>query len=284
MRVILHAGTPKTGSTALQMYLRANDDALAAAGIWMPAFAPGTTRHQQLVAALRSPQPDAFAHAFAQLVDARPASAQTDFLSAEGVYLHWFDAPASAHASFARALARVGAEMELWVCLREPRTFAESLYAQNLRNPVADPLHARDASLDAMLDEPRFREQLDYARFVRDMDALLGAERVRLFRYDREIVAHVARALGLADGLGDAHASVLPSLRSAGIEVQRVLNRYPLTGDARAAAVQLAADLDAALGDASPPFCASEAAAMRIERLFGSGWLSLQPRLDAAPR
>jgi hypothetical protein len=286
MRVIIHTGTPKTGTTALQNYLTAYTAALAGARIWIPPVLEPTGRHQQLVAAMRRAEHGDVADVLTALLAPRPPWAETAFVSAEGLYAHWFDAPDAGRAAFARAVAQFDAE--IWVCFRDPRSFAESYYAQCLRNAPHDPLHARDISLDAMLDLPAFRALLDYTAYLDAVDGIAGADRVRVFRYDRDAVGRIISALGVpfaADTDGPTvHTAVNPSLCEAGVALQRIVNRQSLALAAWERARDHVAAINAELTVGSPPFRADAATAARIEREFGAGWLRLRSRLDTPPR
>jgi len=277
MPLILHAGTPKTGTSALQRRFAERPEALARAGVWYAPTPPGAHRHQEIVRAMVRADHAGVEATLSDLLATRPAWAHTAVISSEGIAMMWSEMREDARADLTRAAAQLQAE--LWVCFREPKAFAASLYAQFLRNTPVDPMFARDASFADMLDDARFVRRLDYAAFLRGADAVFGAAHVRAFRYDGAIVERISAALGI-DEPGEAVPQDNVSLRAAGVDVQRIVNRYaPAALQPRLAHV--AAQADAIAGAASPPFRLSAAEGARVDALFAADWAALQPRLIA---
>lgn len=281
VRLVLHAGTPKTGTTALQLALFSAVGELAARGIWYPpaGVEPVQKKHQYLVDLLRAADADGLARAFDGIVAASPRGTHTIVLSTEGLFNHWWDFPPAAK-SMLRRLGDAFA-LEIWVCFREPLAFALAQYAQLLRNPREfSPAYGLDVDLDGILDNAWFLQRLDYLGFVREAEALIGTGNVRVFRYGPDIVTRIFSALG-AESPADLRAGIHPSYRSSGVDLIRVVNRYDLTAAEKHAAAALVLDLDRLIGAQAEPLRASPAAAECIRRLTAVDWQKIEARFDA---
>ena len=282
LKFVLHAGTPKTGTKALQTALYRGVDALAQAGVWYPPALvdPEYKKHQYLVSLLIAGDGAALTRACEEIVRSAPPQTRTIVLSSEGFYQHWWDfAPESKE--LLRQLASL-VDLEFWACFREPVEFALTQYAQLLRNPREfAPAYGLDAGLEEMLEDEWFVQRLDYLGFVFELDELIGNDRVRLFRYGRDIVARVFDALGVAAS-DDAAERINPSLRQPGVELMRIVNRYELSAGEKHAAAALVLELDQMIGDRAEELRASPAAVRRIEELTGRGWAAIEQRFAPA--
>jgi len=282
-RLVLHAGTPKTGTTALQQALFRHGDALIEHGIWYPPMRvdPVKKKHHYLVQFLGSADAGALAQAFDEIVASAPPETRTIVLSAEGLFNGWWDYPPEGKALL-RHLGTIF-ELEMWTCFREPLDFALSQYAQLLRNPrLYSPAYGLDIGLEQILDIEWFVQRLDYLGFVFEVEAVIGAGSVRLFRYGPDIVERIFRALG-AEAPSDNPPDVHPSLRRPGVEVMRIVNRYDLPHEPKAAAAALVLELDRLIGERAEPLRATPACAERIRRLTQRGWCEIEERLDRFP-
>jgi hypothetical protein len=133
----VHAGTHKTGTTAIQRFLAGNGEALARAGLYYPQAGrrsgalPG---HHGLVAELRSgahPSPDAgtLAAVTAEIARVRPERA---CLSAEGFSaLHERE---DALVALRDALAAIGYRPRVVLYVRAQDEYAESFYAELVKH------------------------------------------------------------------------------------------------------------------------------------------------------
>ncbi len=279
VRLVLHTGTPKTGTTALQQTLYRSVGELAERGIWYPParVEPYQKKHQFLVDLLLAADAPGLAAAFDEIVAAAPAGTHTIVLSTEGLFNHWWDYPPASKA----LLHRLGSAfaVELWTCFREPLAFALAQHAQLLRNPrTHSPAYGLDIGLEEILDNEWFVRRLDYLGFVLEAQSLAGERNVRLFRYGPTIVARIMRALG-ADP-PDAPAGVNPSLRESGVDLMRVVNRYDLPAAEKSEAAALVLELDRLIGDRAGALRAGAETMRRIRRLTARGWHAIEPCLD----
>jgi hypothetical protein len=279
-RLVLHAGTPKTGTTAIQRAFFSNAEALIKHGIWYAPMLvePVQKKHQFLVHCFTSGDASALAEAFDRIAACAPAETETIVLSAEGLFNGWWDYPPEGKALL-RHLSTVF-RLEMWTCFREPVDFAVSQYAQLLRNPrLHSPAYGLDIGLDEILDIDWFVQRLDYLGFVYEVEAIIGAGSIRLFRYGPDIVERIFRALGVEPPPGNV-ADVHASLRTPGVDILRIVNRYNLPTKPKAAAAALALELDRLVGEQAEPLQATPAAAERIRRMTQRGWREIAARLD----
>ena len=218
-RLILHAGTPKTGSSSLQYCLEQNRDWLRTQGIVYPR-ADGTVKpgqHQWLVGCLRAANEEQFCQHLRADFQAMDARTHTFFLSHEGLFNHWWDFPPAAKSLLA-SLAQ-GFEVEVWVWFRDPESFANSYYRQNLANPRIEriPVYGRDLSFEEMLNDPWFAQHLDYLGFVREAQSIFGESAVRPMRYAGNTFKSPEPCWGLALGLTPRKRRKTPVLARRGL-------------------------------------------------------------------
>ncbi|MDB5092034.1 MAG: hypothetical protein JWO85_135 [Candidatus Eremiobacteraeota bacterium] len=284
LKFVLHAGTQKTGTTALQETLAEQVDALAQQGVWYPParLDPKLKKHQFLIALLMAGDAAGLARAFDEFVRSAPPHTRTILVSTEGLFTHWWDFPPASKAMLRHLASLV--DLELWTCFREPMSFAITQYAQFVRNPRQfDAAYGLDIGFDEILEHTVFTSRLDYLGFVFEAQELIGAANVRLFRYGPDIVERVFRALG-ATAPANAEKLVYRSLRRPGVELMRMVNRYDMSVDETYAAAELVLQLDTLIGERAEPLRASPEAALRVRALTGRGWRVMEELLDRAER
>jgi hypothetical protein len=280
LKLVLHAGTPKTGTKALQTALYRHVDALAQIGVWYPpAHVDPAKKHQFLIEPLIAGDQAQLAGAFEEFVRSAPPQTRTIMLSTEGLYQHWWDFALQSKATLHHLASLF--ELEVWTCFREPLAFAITQHAQLVRNPRLAPAYGLDAGLDEMLEDEWFVQRLDYLGFVFEVEELIGIGKVRLFRYGPDIVARIFRRLGAA-APEDAAKLVNPSLRQPGVELMRIVNRYDLPAEEKYAAAALVLELDMLIGYRAEPLRASPAAALRVRELTNAGWEVIDGLLTAS--
>ena len=290
-RVILHVGTPRTGAASLQRHLNDSRERLAEHGWWYPPSAAdadeagaGTDapKHGQLLEALASNSGKAVADCLNALLADRPPDTHSVVLTAEGIYSHWRDF--GAHAKAALRDFSAARDFSLCAWFREPSAFAASLYAQCIQNPRSNdaqqPLDGRDIDFSAALDEGWFRRQLDYLGFYYEVQELFGPERVQAFLYGRDTVRRFCAHYGI-DCLPKAAVRHNASMRSAGVDMMRVVNRFGLDADTQREAQRRARELEAVIGKRNGPFTPHDAERARIMRYAGRGWALLAQSIQS---
>ena len=259
--IVLHAGTPKTGTTALQCALDGCREQLAERGIVYPG-PEARSKHQWLVNDLVSASPDRPAENLAVTLQTAGPACRVLVLSTEGLFNHWWDIRAAGRAILSNLAQRY--RVELWVWFRPPADFCRSLYVQSLKNPPGQvPCYGRDLSVDAMLDDPWFARHLDYASFLDDASTVLRPGTVRPFVYRGQTVRDAFEALGVADMCHD-EPRANTTLGACGIEMLRCLNRRTVSPQQRAYAVSVIEELDFRLGPDSGVFALESRTLSRI--------------------
>lgn len=274
-RLILHAGTPKTGTTSLQHYLSEHRETHRSAGTYYPAHmhdypdamrAWSAPKHQWLINNLLRAEETVLLQnlkeCFASLEDG--GGAQQMFLSTEGLYNHWWDlTPRS------RGLLQALAEtfpLSVWVWFREPVKFADSFYRQNIKNPQipAAACYGHDLSFRDALDDPWFTQRLDYLGFLEDCEALLGEGCTKAFFHNGDTLGTACRALGLEAPEPTKEKRHNTGLSNGAIEVLRVINRYPLTPGEKTDALEKVNELNGILREHSQEPTVTAEGAQRV--------------------
>ena len=277
-RLIIHAGTPKTGTTSLQRYLGAHQRSLAERGWWYPPWGDEQTpKHQWLARVLVGEDAPAFAeHAEAALRD-MPEHAHTVIFSTEGIFNHWWDFTPKAK-GFLRHLAGLF-DSELCVWFRPPDEFAASLYVQFLTNPriagAPGNVYGRDLGFAEAMQDEWFRRHLDYLGFCREAQELFGQGRVKAFAYTGDTVRAFLERYRIDLPPGDAPRENL-SVRRPGVEMMRIVNRYGLEDAERERVLGLVREIDGVIGERAERFRLRGAERALVARHAREGWDALR--------
>ncbi|WP_294956226.1 hypothetical protein [Sulfurovum sp.] len=199
-KLILHAGTPKTGTTTLQFFWDKYQDILLEQGVLYAqrdtsSFAP---KHQWMVGTLQSNNFTGFLDQFDQATQKRNENTHTILLSTEGIYNHWWDY--SPEAKYFLHILGQYFKLDIWVWFRDPVSFAESLYRQYLKNPRVKGIncYGKDLTLNEMLEDDWFVGHLDYVGFLQECEALLGSSHIKVFNMKTDVVTSACKALNVA--------------------------------------------------------------------------------------
>ena len=249
LKLILHVGTPKTGTTSVQVYLDKKQRKLRQKGILYPNrfHNPNAPKHQWFERNLVGGNAISLVDNFKDIINHVEEHTHTILLSSEGIYNHWWDFPDESKALLLE-LNRLF-DIEIWAWFRDPLAFAESFYKQCMRNPQVDHIscYGRDLSFAEVLDDPWFSQHLDYIGFVNECDELFGKESVTLFDCKADTVATVIQRLGLTTPNDNPTPRKNNCMNSVSAELYRVVNRLPLSAKEKEKLVPHLNDLDAAL-------------------------------------
>ncbi len=229
-RLILHGGTPKTGTTTLQFFWDEHREEMLEEGILYGekdgvSYAP---KHQWMVSSLKARDYEGFLKRFDGAARRRKdAEIHTVILSTEGIYNHWWDYSAEAK-NFLRILGKYFA-MEIWIWLREPISFAESLYRQYLKNPRIKEVdcYGRDLSLDDMMRDEWFVNHLDYLGFLEECHELFGERGIKVFEMQKDVLETMCEELNLNVERETVHRHN-EKLDCTLIDVLRIFNRHEM--------------------------------------------------------
>jgi len=233
IKLIIHAGTPKTGTTSLQTYLNKKQRKLRGKSILYPhnleklqnATAP---KHQWIEKNLVTTHLDHFLVNFKNIISQVKKDTHTIILSSEGIYNYWWDFPDESKGILCE-LSKLF-ETEVWVWFREPLVFIESYYKQCIRNLQVDnnPCYGKDLSFAEMLDIEWFYQHLNYQGFVNECQTIFGKNNVSVFKYEGDVVQQVMQKLGLATPHDNPPPRLNKSLNSLSIALLRTINRYDI--------------------------------------------------------
>lgn len=230
LKLIIHAGTPKTGTTSLQTYLDKRQRKLRGKGILYPhnleklqnSTAP---KHQWFEKNLVTAHVDFFLENVKNIISQVTADTHTIILSSEGIYNYWWDFPDESKEILAELNKLF--DIEIWVWFREPVAFIESFYKQCIRNPQieSNACYGKDLTFAEMLDIEWFAQHLDYQGFVTACHALFGSDSVSVFEYQGDVVQEVIQRLGLATPHDNPTPRQNKSLNAASIALLKTINR-----------------------------------------------------------
>lgn len=276
-KLILHAGTPKSGTTSLQRYLNTHRAALLHEGILYPRaeMAPDQKpKHQWIVDTLLAGNGGQFRGEMqAVLTEVKPDT-HTIILSTEGLFNHWWDFAAAGRHALASLVDKFS--VSVWVWFRDPVSFVRSSYIQMLKNPRGDVFsHGRDLSVDEVLDDPWFSKHLDYIGFVREVDGVLGRGTVVPFAYQGDTIRAFLTSLGV-ECPENANLHANRTLGEVGVDLLRIFNRHELPEKTKRAGVTLIGEVDTLLGPSSQPLQLGSKAEDRIRALASESMDSLE--------
>ncbi len=230
IKLIIHAGTPKTGTTSIQTYLHKKQRTLRGKGILYPHNLerlqnPTAPKHQWIEKNLITTHLSHLLENFKNIVSQIKHETHTVILSSEGIYNHWWDFPVESKNILAELSTLF--EVAVWVWFREPTDFIESYYKQCIRNPQLpnNPCYGKDLSLAQMLDINWFARQLDYQGFVSECESLFGTNSMYLFNYEGDVVQQVINLLGVDTPHDNPTLQQNKSLNNASIEILRTVNK-----------------------------------------------------------
>jgi len=233
LKLIIHAGTPKTGTTSLQTYLDKKQGKLRRKGILYPhnleklqnTAAP---KHQWFEKNLVTTHLEYFFENFKNIISQVKTDTHTIILSSEGIYNYWWDFPDESKAILSE-LSKLF-DTEIWVWFREPIAFIEDYYKQCIRNPqvTSNPCYGRDLSFAEMLNIDWFSQHLNYQGFITECQAVFGENSVSAFEYEGDVVQEAIQKLGLATPHDNPTPRKNNGLNSASIELLRRVNHYDI--------------------------------------------------------
>jgi hypothetical protein len=286
-RLILHAGTPKTGTTTLQVCFHQNRQTLINQGILYPAagIEPNAVppKHQWLVDVLLNADENRFEKYMEDVLSEwkRYPRVHTIFLSTEGIYNHWWDYPQTAK-SLLKSLDRYF-DVTVWVVFRNPRSFAGSYYCQVVKNPKF-PLvscYSTSDSIDEVMEDPTFARIFQYGDFVRSIEALFGRPLVLATKYeDGDTLEQARQILGFGENLIKPVARENSGLSAISLDLARQINRRSIDPINRQRCIDMIREIDKFLGPEDRQTAIPDAVKVRIDNLVQSSREFLRDRYN----
>ncbi|MGH8559564.1 MAG: hypothetical protein ACRESZ_19360, partial [Methylococcales bacterium] len=247
-KIILHAGTPKTGTTSMQFFLANRHADLKLQGYLYPSNYSDTyePKHQLLVSALLDNDVNSLIEEFHKILKQLTNGISTIILSTEGIYNHWFDF--SQEAKYNLTVIDNYFELNLWVWLREPCHFIESLYCQYLKNQKLPRVacYGQNWTLNEMLNNSWFTKHLDYLGFIYEIDALLGKDKIKIFPHQENNIGVLGEQLNI-DYDSNTNSRENIKFCKTTVELLRIINRHSLGQPDRCAVLQHLTKIDSIL-------------------------------------
>ncbi|PKI00979.1 sulfotransferase family protein [Glaciecola sp. 33A] len=273
LKLIIHVGTPKTGTTSLQTYLNKKQRKLRGKGILYPhnldklqnTAAP---KHQWFEKNLVTINLDSLLENFRNIISQVKSDTHTIILSSEGIYNYWWDFPSQSKDILGELSKRF--DIEVWVWFREPLGFIESYYKQCIRNPqvVGNPCYGKDLSFAEMLNINWFFQHLDYQGFVTECQTVFGKNNISVFKYEGDVVQEVIRKLGLATPHDNPTPRQNNSVNSASIKLLRTINHYNMKAKDKTRLMPHLKAINAVLENYANDILIDEASKKRVLQLF----------------
>ena len=243
MRLIVHAGIHRTGTTSIQKCLERNRDLLAKRGVHYPASQGG--RHRTFMK--QAIDPATAKSAIATLIDEAPEGTETIVISNED-----FSQQKNV-AWLTEARERLDVDVVFYV-IRQDR-WIMSWYNQHVKSAWNAPISRMTP--DAFLDEIDRFHWLDYAALTRRWSEPLAEGRLRLRVLEPGQVEDVTAdflefAVGDTDGLDLRRPHLNRSLPGPVLEFTRLLNEMGFAKDQRPLILRALAQPTETYGRAQP--------------------------------
>lgn len=288
-RLILHAGTPKTGTSTLQVCFHQCRRTLSEQGILYPAagIEPSASppKHQWIADALLANDERRFKEQMDQVLSemADYLNVHTVLLSTEGIYNHWWDYSDAAK-MLLKELQR-DFEVSVWTVFRNPLSFARSYYGQVVKNPKFSycPCYGTSEPLEVVIDDLSFSRTLRYADFIKSIETLFEKPVVIAGKYeDGDTIHQAVRLLKIDAERIQPVARTNQSLGATGIALVRRLNRMDIDREKRARYIGLIAEISAVLDHDADNMNLSAEVRDKVDVLAGDSRTYLKDRYHIA--
>jgi hypothetical protein len=248
LRLLLHGGSSKTGTTSLQFAFSKEKKSLLKKGVYYPdTYAGHATKHQWLVGVLKDGKQELLLNQFQKIIHAMDDDVHTIVLSTEGVWNHWWDFPDEGKAVIKLFSQVFDLQLVFW--FREPVDLGVKLYRQNTTNPCSQEVncYGQDLSYMEMLNDPWFVYHFDYAGICAECSALIGPDNVISFNYAGDTIAAFYKILNINYEPIKSEKRKNVGLSKEAIEIHRIKNRYPLDHKDSKQVLSLVYEIDAIL-------------------------------------
>lgn len=270
LNIILHAGAPKTGTTSLQFFLKANSDALQKNGYLYTSCSTNTyaPKHQWLIKGLNTENENLLIDHFKEILERVDDSIHTIILSTEGIFNHWFDFTPESKSFLVVIHEFFNMRIDLW--LRSPVSFIESYYVQNIKNPRTKRFgcYSHNISLENMMNIPWFHKHLDYVGFIWDVESIVGESNVKTYTYVPDKTLETFCIENNMNLTTKKNPKENIGLRSATVTLFRLVNTFRIPTAIRKIVVNSIRKYEKYLFPFSPKYSCSQKVKDQVERLF----------------
>jgi hypothetical protein len=258
-KLVLYAGTPKTGTTSLQHWLMLNRQGLYQKGVLYPrnVLNQEKPKHQWLLESLK-PAQSSLISVNSELIDRELAehsgtNIHTVILSTEGLYNHFHEYVYPLRECWSQLANQC--RMQIVITFRNPFDFALSRYRQNLINPHSDnPYHATTETLASLCQDPQWMQSLDYPSFVEFWEEVVGQTSIACLPYSTLSPASFCHACNI--DLSNEQELLIRKNVSFGAlsaDLLRAMNGTRLSPHHRSIAIQRILDIEHDIGQSSLP-------------------------------
>lgn len=203
-RLIVHAGTPKTGTTALQRWLFDNRKWLQEQKLLYPSNVSSLSipKHQWLIDSHQSIDNSLLKIASRNIADELlklDDNIESVLLSTEGISNHFFDLVLPNKENWVELTK--ACPTTIIITFRNPLQYALSRYCQNLINPPSkNPFHSTSLKLEYLCKYSTWLQALNYQQIIDFWESLVGNESLICLAYSKNIVDSFCRfGLGLTN-------------------------------------------------------------------------------------
>ena len=210
-KLVIHAGLPKTGTSALQELLLSHSERLLEEGIWYPDWFPSPTEtfHRFFINELR--HEPALVQTEKLLAQADQSNVQTLLLSIEGVTLHADHLDPVAGERF--AVLSTDWDVEIFVVLRSTEKWLVSLYRQCVIHPPIrnrpshiEMLYATGLTYGDFATRDHVRALCDREKIAARFAKIFPEADVQFLEYGPDFISNFTDRAGLSE-LVDASAA-----------------------------------------------------------------------------
>jgi len=231
VKIILHVGTPKTGTTSLQLYLYENKKLLNENGYSYPNVFNVEPKHQWMITNLLEENFINFCFNLSECYYDIKNNIHTIILSSEGIFNHWYDFSDTAK-SFLALLAKMF-NITVYCWFRDQVSYTESYYKQVLKNPQMKHVkcYGKNLSIAELLQDKWFLNHLDYYKFAYECSKIFKKDNIRLFNYKSQVINEFLESLNISIceivskkeniGLSDISCNLLKSINNYNIKIEK---------------------------------------------------------------
>ena len=267
--LLLHIGSPKTGTSSLQYYLDKNRNNLLSQGVLYPLtlLEEEIPKHQWIIKSLKSNNHESLVDSFEKIHSEMNDSVHTIILSTEGVFNQWGELKYKG-ISYLKSLNKVfNLKFLLW--LREPVSFTSSYYVQCLKNPrlKSRECFGRDISIMDLLDDSWFQGVLDYLSILNELKYHFSIDQMKVFKYNGKTIDQFCEYLNIPKYDFDSLRENT-SLSSLAINQLRMINNYNLSNEEKSKVVKYLYQIDGIMKNHVAKAPKSEKVNKKINELF----------------
>lgn len=281
LKLIIHSGTPKTGTTSFQSWMFNHSELLAKNGIYYPRDVKSLSepKHQWLASYLKNNEGIILKEKLNGIIQsAKNLNLNTIFLSSEGVYNYWYFMSTESKLLLKELNDHIS--IDIWTVFRKPNSYLLSLYKQNLENHQIpnNNLFGKNISFSQALENSWFRNQINYLGFINDIKSL--GLNIKVFKYSDSVIHTLINQLGLPHN-NHEKLKLNTSMSNRAYRLISEINKVPLSKDNKKEVLRHIEEIDRILKtNKDEEKLESEKDIMKIQRFFSEQRNELKHSFD----